>query len=130
MGDRRRFADAVDECFARGVKGGRKAGDWKHIEPTEVNYSLYQEKVRSHLTRFDITGDPAHLAAVACNAEILWEMAFREGESNRYVGWELCDRCGAASTQLTHGSWTNAGPDPGNDFYVCPNCSVYLEQAR
>jgi hypothetical protein len=121
MGERRRFADAVDACFARGVKNGRKAGDWKHIKPTEQNYALYQEKVRSHLTRFDITGDPSHLAAVACNAEILWEMAMREHYNNLFVGSVRgefiysCDGCGGPSKNLF---WTTKG-------YMCEACSEH-----
>jgi hypothetical protein len=117
MGDRRRFADAVDECFAKGVKDGRKAGDWKHIEPTEQNYGLYQEKVRSHLTRFDITGDPAHLAAVACNAEILWEMAQRDSRVHGVCGDAhvyQCDDCMGYAPNLFY----------GDGRYLCKGCYV------
>jgi hypothetical protein len=124
MGDRRRFADAVDECFARGVKDGRKAGDWKHIEPTEVNYALYQEKVRSHLTRFDITGDPAHLAAVACNAEILWEMAVRDHGTVEIAANACCDRC-ESKTGLLKSVTYYSPKGVGCVFLMCEACSEH-----
>jgi hypothetical protein len=124
MGDRRRFADAVDECFAKGVKDGREAGDWKHIKPTESNYALYQEKVRSHLTRFDITGDPAHLAAVACNAEILWGMAVRDHGTVEGVRPGTCEKCGAEGKRIYQSTYYSSRGTPCV-FLMCEACGEH-----
>ena len=77
------FIHAMDECFKAGIKGDRKANDWKDIQGTIENQNKYFAKINRHAARA-FTCDSyekamRHLAAIACDANILWHMFSRGG---------------------------------------------------
>ena len=68
------------KCFYAGIKGNRKAHDWQDIPNTIENRDKYLSKIVRHASK-GYYSDPTklneqrkHLAAVACNANILWHM--------------------------------------------------------
>ena len=71
------FAAAMADTFAEGVKDGRTAGDWKNHPKTAETRDRYRAKILRHLHEFTNGGGRDHLAAIACDACILWNM---EGE--------------------------------------------------
>lgn len=72
-----RFLDAMADCFYRGVrKNGRAFNDWKTRKWDNNLKLLYTSKLIGHVAK-GIRAATAeerrkHLAAVACNANILW----------------------------------------------------------
>jgi hypothetical protein len=73
------FLQAMEKCFAAGNKNGRKPNDWKDREYTKNLHDVYLSKIMRHAASSysgTFTGETKreHLAAVACNANILWHM--------------------------------------------------------
>jgi hypothetical protein len=67
------FIAAMADNFERGLKDGRKAFDWKKIEWNDAETLKYFSKLMRHLmSAAEGKTDCDHLAAVACNAAILW----------------------------------------------------------
>lgn len=78
-----KFVEAMERCFKAGIKEDRKANDWKEIALTDENIKKYFAKINRHAARAFLcdsyeNGMP-HLAAIACNANILWHMFNRGG---------------------------------------------------
>lgn len=78
------FAAAMCQVFEEGNRDGRKAGDWREKQPTPENLAKYQGALLRHFMGYQDAmrdGRPGdareHLASVACNANILWVMAWR-----------------------------------------------------
>jgi len=79
------FLDAMADCFWVGTfKHGRAYDDWKRLKWNDRLQLLYTSKLIGHMAK-GIRGDNVqekrkHLAAVACNANILWHHL--KGEDN------------------------------------------------
>jgi hypothetical protein len=71
------FIDAMHGCFYLGVEEhGRVQWDWKRLKWDSNTQLLYTAKLLGHVAK-GIRAETAeerrkHLAAVACNANILW----------------------------------------------------------
>lgn len=71
------FIDAMHNEFYAGCdKKGRQRWDWKNIKWTDTQEILYTAKLVGHMAE-GLRAETAeerkkHLAAVACNANILW----------------------------------------------------------
>jgi len=76
------FYDDMLDVFDRGVKNGREFGDWQRLNWDKTYEQLYEAKLIGHFAqamRSDSAADKCkHLAAVACNACILWYHAKKE----------------------------------------------------
>lgn len=63
---------------------GRVVNGWRDIEPTGINVITYFAKLERHLNAAIDAGDKteaqAHLAAIACNANILFNIAGKPHE--------------------------------------------------
>ena len=71
------FCDAMHDCFYKGMqKDGRVKWDWKRLKWNENTQLLYTAKLLGHMAqglRAETAAERCeHLAAVACNANILW----------------------------------------------------------
>ena len=71
------FLDAMADCFHKGVKkDGRAFDDWKTMDWGDNMQLLYTSKLIGHMAKGIRGDDPherrKHLAAVACNANIIW----------------------------------------------------------
>lgn len=76
------FIGEMCKNFEAGLKDGRKPNDWKNIEPTPLNLNTHTGKIMRHLhnvSTMDLEVEDARrdLAAIACNANILYRMAER-----------------------------------------------------
>ena len=71
------FAAAMADVFGAGVKDGRAAGDWRGHPQTDETRDKYRAKILRHLREYTNGNGREHLAAIACDACILWTM---EGE--------------------------------------------------
>jgi hypothetical protein len=73
-----RFMGAMATCFKGGIKDGRKAFDWMLIKPDTENAQKYRGKILRHLLDAALTEDMPramqHMAAIACDANILWNL--------------------------------------------------------
>ena len=71
------FLDSMADCFCKGsTKDGRAYFDWKRLKWNPDLKLLYTSKLIGHMAN-GIRANTAkerreHLAAVACNANILW----------------------------------------------------------
>jgi hypothetical protein len=67
---REEFIEAMQENMSRGVKDGRKAHDWvdKDFDWADDRFAA----IHRHLYKYSDTDNPKHLAAVACNAMMVW----------------------------------------------------------
>lgn len=63
------FIMAMASIMELGLKNGRQPGDWKDI-PRDQALEQYRDALLRHAFAEDESED--HLAAVACNAMILW----------------------------------------------------------
>lgn len=71
------FLHAMDACLLRGaMKANRTLGDWKKREWSLEQNALYAAKILGHLARAmranNMDDARRHIAAIACNAWILW----------------------------------------------------------
>ena len=66
------FAAAMCDNMEKGIKDGRKANGWKTMHP---DIPAYEAKILRHLREWQNTGDKRHLAAIACDANIIWHHA-------------------------------------------------------
>jgi len=71
------FIDAMAQEFFEGTKKkGRVWNDWKALNWSKEYELLYTAKLMGHLAKAVRADNPfdkkKHLAAVACNANILW----------------------------------------------------------
>lgn len=75
------FAAEMCGNWEKGVKGNRLPNDWESIEQTSENKDKYVAKILRHLQGYVESESPAemtqHLAAIACNANILWHLEGR-----------------------------------------------------
>ena len=65
-----RFVQAMKETFTRGLKDDRQPNDWMFCDDEGVQDRI--EAIDRHSSKFFQTKDPKHLAAIACNAMIVW----------------------------------------------------------
>lgn len=72
------FIEAMRENMRMGIKNGRKAGDWKERDEEGVEDRF--EAIDRHGEKFESTLDPRHLAAIACNALIVWWHEVKKGK--------------------------------------------------
>lgn len=68
------FAAAMCNNFEEGIKGNRMPNGWKNMKPTPETMMRYRAKILRHLHNYGTTGNPQDLAAIACNANILWHL--------------------------------------------------------
>jgi hypothetical protein len=73
------FAAAMCHSWQLGVKHGRTANDWQHLPRTDETRDRYVAKILRHLQGYVEAGDDRavkceHLAAIACDANILWHV--------------------------------------------------------
>lgn len=70
------FLSAISANWASGLKDGRKAFDWMMMNWNMYVEGLYVAKTMRHLIQADTSQTPdlinKHLAALFCNANILW----------------------------------------------------------
>lgn len=71
------FLHAMDTCLVDGaMKPNRTLGDWKKRKWSLEQNALYAAKILGHLARAMRAGNTddarRHIAAIACNAWILW----------------------------------------------------------
>ena len=67
------FFCAMETCLLLGsLKKDRSVGDWKNLEWNREKLCEYASKITRHTAKFLDTGDLRHLAAVACNAGIIY----------------------------------------------------------
>jgi hypothetical protein len=73
------FCAAMCRNWEAGIKDGRKANDWETLPQTNETRERYAAKIMRHLHEYvEQRGVAAeHLAAIACNANILWHIAGR-----------------------------------------------------
>ena len=71
------FAAAMCENFAAGVAQDpdREPNGWQTMDWDSPTESLYEAKILRHLHEWRRTRDPRHLAAIACDANIIWTHA-------------------------------------------------------
>jgi hypothetical protein len=65
------------ENWQSGIKNDRTANDWKKYKITQPNIDVYEGALMRHLHGAKKTSGKErqkHLAAIACNANILWSM--------------------------------------------------------
>ena len=73
------FVAAMEKCFAAGNKNDRKPNDWRDMPYTKNTHDVYLSKILRHAASsysgtFSGETKRQHLAAVACNANILWHL--------------------------------------------------------
>jgi hypothetical protein len=73
------FCAAMCRNWEAGIKEGRTANDWETLPQTNETRDRYAAKVLRHLHEYvEQRGVAAeHLAAIACNANILWHVEGR-----------------------------------------------------
>jgi hypothetical protein len=73
------FAAAMCRNWEAGIKEGRTANDWETLPRTNETRERYAAKIMRHLHEYvEQRGVAAeHLAAIACNANILWHIEGR-----------------------------------------------------
>ena len=75
------FLAAMAECWSNGLQGTDEPFSWMRLLPwTADKENSYLSALMRHLALYRRTRDPKHLAAVACNANILWHYARKSTE--------------------------------------------------
>jgi hypothetical protein len=73
------FCAAMCRNWEAGIKEGRTANDWETLPRTNETREQYAAKIMRHLHEYVEQRGVAveHLAAIACNANILWHVEGR-----------------------------------------------------
>ena len=64
------FIMEMVEVFARGIKGGRTANDWK--DRNMEGFHDRKAAIGRHIMKYDNTKERRHFVNIACNAMICW----------------------------------------------------------
>jgi len=78
------FAGAMCETWAEGLKGDRRPNNWKKLPWDRTIHDKYVGAIMRHLREYLSTTDPERrrqaMAAIGCNANILWYYSDRKIE--------------------------------------------------
>jgi len=72
------FAAAMCDNMEDGLKDDRTVNGWKGMDWNVDLLEAYEAKILRHLHAWQTTGDVQHLAAIACNANIIWHKAIED----------------------------------------------------